>query len=340
MAKTNENHAKNMDYNIAAEEVVNFIDDLIVNRLSEKIEQQKISTDSTTKKLSTIEGTIDGISEASEQGNKNVKYILKLLLKDTNDSAVLDTEEYMRFDLVEHSKWEKKQIEALIQRPEFNCNQIYDRIVSECNRIKGDIIKELAERLIAENLGQKEKTQEIINVLLNQEKGTANIQSDEYYYFDIVDKVNYLEKKLDEIATSVTAINNILDSTKNEQALLKDKMLSILIRNDNDTVPDFFDEVSKSIKQDVNCIGSNLQTSISSVEQIQSDCKEKITNLLNECDKNNEKLQTEIQNVFSGLEELVKNGDETVKKVERKIYIVGGIIVTIQILSMVIPFFT
>ncbi len=340
MEKTNDN-TKNIDYDVASEEVANFIDELIVNRLIEKIEQQKESVDNTANKLSQqIERSVSGIEEDLKGGNQKAGKLLKLLMENPVDTDVLDCEEeYLQFDLVKHSTWEKQQIAALIQRPEFNCNPIFERIASECNRIKGDIIKEIAERLIAESLGQKDKTQEIIKVLLNQKKGDSEIQSDEYYSFDIVDKVNYLEKRIDEIAVNLSILGKLLNTTKDEQSLFKEKMLSILIRDDNDNVPNYFNEMCESIKQRINTSDSDLEIKISAVEQTQLNCQKAISELESKCDNSNENIQTKIENILAKLEELSRYENETLRKTKKKIYIFGGVIIIIQIISILLPYF-
>lgn len=337
MAKANDDNKS--EYDIASEEIANFIDEIIVNKLIKKMEEQSKTTKEANGKLVSIDESITETIENSKSAKDKANFILKLLMENPEDTDIFDYEkEYEEFDLVKHSTWEREQIECLINRPEFDANPIFERITKESNRVKREIVKEVVERLIAENLSQKEKTQEIIRILVGQEKKADEIQSEEYYHFDIVDKINSNEKKVEEISKKVITVDGTVNSIKQEQIAAKDQILGVLVNETGDTIPNYLDRIIEKVETVLEKINDGNKELLNSIEKDIKECQDSIVSFTNRYDNEYRNMQVQINNILLGFETLEENRNKSIKGLLKKIYICGGIIIFIQIMSIIVSF--
>lgn len=333
----NANDDKMREYDVASEEIENFIDETIVNKIIEKMEEQSKTTKEANGKLVSIDESIAKTNDNSKIAKDKAQFILKLLMRNPEDKDIFDYEkEYEEFDLVKHSTWEREQIECLIKRPEFNADPIFERITKENNRVKREIVKEVVDRLIAENLSQKEKTQEIIKILIDQDKEEDEIQSEEYYHFDVVDKINFNEKKVEEISKKVLTVGDTVNSIKQEQIAAKDQILGVLINETGDTIPNYFDRIKEKVETDLEKINGSNKELLNSIEKDIKECQDSIVSFTNRYDIEYSNMQVQINNILLGFETIEENRNKSIKGLLKKIYICGGIIIFIQFVSIII----
>lgn len=333
------NDEKKREYDVASEEIANFIDEIIVNKLIKKMEEQSKTTKEANGKLVTIDQSLSEAIDNSKIAKDKVNSILKLLLKDPMDTEILDCEEeYEDFDLVKHSTWERERIECLINRPEFNVNPIFERITNESNRVKSEIVTEVVERLVTENLSQKEKTQEIIKILINQDKKKEDIQSDKYYHFDIVDNMNLTGKNIEVILEKILAVDSTVSMINQEQVSMKNQLLGVLIKEEGDTIPRYFDNVTNKIETDLKEERDENRKLCNSIEKKIKEYHELLLDFSLKYDNNNDNIQGQLNGVLSKLEKFEEDRKNCIKEAAKKLYIFGGIIIFFQILSIVLSF--
>lgn len=303
MEKVNDEVVYDIDSDVASEEITNFIDELIVKRLVEKIEQQKASADSTLGKLSEIESSIEEIKGDSNKGNRNTQVLLKLLFDDPYDlEEVVDCEEqYTKFDLVKHSSWEKEQIEKIIN----------------------------------ESFSQKIKTQEILRILLNQKKEDKDFQSDEYYCFDIVEKINLLENRISNLAEYMTGLKSLMNSADDKQKAIEERVVGILIKNENDTVPEYFEKSGNSIKRLVKDLEKHIKSEINVINVSMTECQRVLSVIIDNCTQH----QQQIQDIKNKSDEVEQVQSKRITDVRNKVFLMGGFIIAIQIISIILSFF-
>lgn len=310
------------DYDMAKEEIVNFIDNLIVDKIvngqKEPINNIEVQL---KKKLKEVQSVLD---EGSEVNNGAWENLWKLLLKDSKDLDILDDDPYIDFDIAEHSEQVEKELAKLVNREIYDSKLLFNQITNENDRIKNEIIKVILEKLSTESSNQQDKVHRITKILLNQEKNDAAFSADEYLKFDIVEKTNALDRN----------IHKLIEHEKT----FEEKITKILVKKDGETQPEYFESIEKEIKTCLENKKTELAVILNRIEEETVEESKVIRKRLDECESKSDRIAEDIKNLSEWLDDSHNNASVKVTSVEKQMKIMGVIVIIIQIMTMIVAY--
>ena len=315
---------KMTDYDMAKEEIVNFIDNLIVNKISEKIMEEVKKREKSITEIKEDLKTLSSTSKDIEDQTKKSDSILNLLLKDSKDLDILDDDPYIDFDIAEHSEQVEKELAKLVNREIYDSKLLFNQITNENDRIKNELIKVILEKLSTESSNQQDKVHRITKILLNQEKNDAAFSADEYLKFDIVEKTNALDRN----------IHNLIEHEKT----FEEKITKILVKKDGETQPEYFESIEKEIKSCLENKKTELAVILNRIEEETVEESKVIRKRLDECESKSDRIAEDIKNLSEWLDDSHNNASVKVTSVEKQMKIMGVIVIIIQIMTMIVAY--